>query len=49
MLDWALDGVLAAQVDRVIVVAPPAATGAISGIVGARPDAVDAGQVVALA
>lgn len=39
MLDWALDGVLAAHVDRVIVAAPPAATGAISGIVAARPDA----------
>ncbi len=39
MLDWALDGVLAAQVDRVVVTAPPSAPGRVEAIVEARPDA----------
>ena len=39
MLDWALDGVLAAQVDRVVVTAPPASREAVAAIVAARSDA----------
>jgi 2-C-methyl-D-erythritol 4-phosphate cytidylyltransferase/2-C-methyl-D-erythritol 2,4-cyclodiphosphate synthase len=38
MLDWALDGVCAAQVDRVIVTAPPAAVKRVADLVAARPD-----------
>jgi 2-C-methyl-D-erythritol 4-phosphate cytidylyltransferase/2-C-methyl-D-erythritol 2,4-cyclodiphosphate synthase len=40
MLDWALDGVLAAQVDRAVVTAPPAAIDRVAAVVAARPDAV---------
>ena len=39
MLDWSLDGVLAAQVDRVIVTAPPTAVERVAAVVSARPDA----------
>jgi 2-C-methyl-D-erythritol 4-phosphate cytidylyltransferase/2-C-methyl-D-erythritol 2,4-cyclodiphosphate synthase len=39
MLDWALDGVLGAQVDRVVVTAPPASLPAVAALVGARADA----------
>lgn len=38
MLDWALDGVLAASVDRVVVTSPGSAPGAVEAIVRARPD-----------
>ncbi|MGT2426143.1 2-C-methyl-D-erythritol 2,4-cyclodiphosphate synthase [Amnibacterium kyonggiense] len=38
MLDWALDGVLAADVDRVVVTAPAAAPAAVEALVRARPD-----------
>lgn len=39
MLDWALDGVLAAEVERVVVTAPPAAPGPVEALVRARRDA----------
>jgi 2-C-methyl-D-erythritol 4-phosphate cytidylyltransferase/2-C-methyl-D-erythritol 2,4-cyclodiphosphate synthase len=39
MLDWALDGVLAAQVDHVVVTAPGASVDAVAALVAARPDA----------
>jgi 2-C-methyl-D-erythritol 4-phosphate cytidylyltransferase/2-C-methyl-D-erythritol 2,4-cyclodiphosphate synthase len=38
MLDWALDGVLAAQVERVVVTAPPAAPDLVVAVVAARSD-----------
>lgn len=38
MLDWALDGVLAAQIDRVVVTAPASMPGAVEAVVRARPD-----------
>jgi 2-C-methyl-D-erythritol 4-phosphate cytidylyltransferase/2-C-methyl-D-erythritol 2,4-cyclodiphosphate synthase len=39
MLDWALDGVLAAQVDRAVVTAPAAALDRTAALVAARRDA----------
>ena len=39
MLDLALDGVLAAEVDRAVVTAPAAELERVRGLVGARPDA----------
>lgn len=38
MLDWALDGVLAARIERVVVTAPPAALDQVSALAAARPD-----------
>lgn len=38
ILDWAIDGVLAAQVDSVVVAAPPAALEPIHALVAARQD-----------
>jgi 2-C-methyl-D-erythritol 4-phosphate cytidylyltransferase/2-C-methyl-D-erythritol 2,4-cyclodiphosphate synthase len=39
MLDWALDGVLASEVDRAVVTAPPAAAARMAALVAVRPDA----------
>ena len=39
LLDWALDGVLAAEVDHVVVTAPPAGVERMAALVAARADA----------
>lgn len=39
LLDWAVDGALAAQVDRVVVAAPPAALDRVAALMSVRPDA----------
>ena len=38
MLDWALDGVLSAAVDVVVVAAPPGSVDAVEALVARRPD-----------
>lgn len=39
LLDWALDGVLAAEVDRAVVTAPASGVDRMAALVAARPDA----------